>query len=167
MTDAFDVLAADHSEIEQILSALQASPALSPDTAPAQDPIRQELVDSLVVDSSKHESAEKLHLWPAVRMRVRDGERLAKRAICQQGHVLEMLAQLDEVEASDPAFKQLLGDFIPATLEHIAFEEEQVWPALRKVLSPADAQELGEKLIDAKKTAPLKPGKNAAKLPCQ
>ncbi|HYK28745.1 MAG TPA: hemerythrin domain-containing protein [Streptosporangiaceae bacterium] len=164
MTDVFDVLAADHFEIAQMLSQLQTSTGQQSEGAAANGASRQELVDNLIIDASKHETAEKLQFWPAVRLRVRDGDRLARCAISQQGHLLELLAQLDMIEASEPEFSQLLDTFVPASLEHIAFEEEQVWPVLRRVLSPADSQDLGEKLIDAKKTAPMKPIQNTAKL---
>jgi hypothetical protein len=40
---------------------------------------------------------------------------------------------------------------------HIAFEETQVWPGLRLVLSAQTAAELGTKIAEGKKTAPTRP----------
>jgi hypothetical protein len=51
----------------------------------------------------------------------------------------------------------LLGQFIRAGREHIAFEEARVWPGLRSALTSTEAEELGEKLEQAKKTAPTRP----------
>ena len=51
----------------------------------------------------------------------------------------------------------MLGQFITAGREHIAFEETRVWPGLRSALTSTEAEELGEKLEQAKKTAPTRP----------
>ena len=51
----------------------------------------------------------------------------------------------------------MLGQFIRAGREHIAFEEARVWPGLRSALTSTEAEELGEKLEQAKKTAPTRP----------
>ena len=51
----------------------------------------------------------------------------------------------------------MLGQFITAGREHIAFEEARVWPGLRSALTGTEAEELGEKLEQAKKAAPTRP----------
>ena len=68
-----------------------------------------------------------------------------------------MLAKLDKANPREPEFEQLLAKFIPAAREHIDYEEGSVWPPLRSALTAAEAEELGSKLTDGKKTAPTRP----------
>jgi hypothetical protein len=75
------------------------------------------------------------------------------------------MARLDKLVPSDPEFDDLLAKFIPAAREHISYEEKLVWPSPRHARSTAEATELGEKLTDAKKTAPTRPHPHAPARP--
>ena len=92
-----------------------------------------------------------------MRDRVPGGGQLADHAISQEDEAKHVLARLDKLAPSDPEFDDLIAQFIPAARAHIAYEENQVWPPLREALSAAEATDLGEKLADAKKTAPTRP----------
>jgi hypothetical protein len=92
-----------------------------------------------------------------VRDRLPDGGRLADEATGQEQEAKQVLARLDKSGADDPEFEGLLRQFITAGREHIAFEETRVWPGLRSALTSTEAEELGEKLEQAKKTAPTRP----------
>ena len=98
-----------------------------------------------------------MYFWPAVRERVPGGDQLAGKAIGQEQEAKEVLAKLDKLDADNPEFEELLTTFTAAAREHIAFEETQVWPSLRAALTEAQAVELGDKLAQAKKTAPTRP----------
>lgn len=157
MPNVFDVLSHDHQEVKQMLSDLEKD--LNTAATPTGDQIRQrkKLTEQLVIEESKHEAVEEMYFWPAVRERVQDGDRLADQATGQEQEGKEVLDKLDKLGASDPQFAKLLGQFISAGREHIQFEETQVWPNLRAVLSEQEADELGRKLEQAKKTAPTRP----------
>jgi len=79
------------------------------------------------------------------------------RPISQEQEGKELLAKLDKLDADNPEFDRLLGEFIRAAREHIAFEETRVWPALRAVLTETESSDLGEKLAEGKNTAPTRP----------
>ena len=98
-----------------------------------------------------------MYFWPTVRDRLPDGGRLADEATGQEQEAKQVLARLDKSGADDPEFEGLLGQFITAGREHIAFEETRVWPGLRSALTSTEAEELGGKLEQAKKTAPTRP----------
>lgn len=157
MPNVFDVLSHDHQEVKQMLSDLEKD--LNTAATPTGDQIRRrkKLSEQLVIEESKHEAVEEMYFWPAVRERVQDGDRLADQATGQEQEGKEVLDKLDKLGASDPQFAKLLGQFISAGREHIQFEETQVWPNLRAVLSEQEADELGRKLEKAKKTAPTRP----------
>ena len=84
-------------------------------------------------------------------------DQLADKAIGQEQEGKKVLARLDKLGVDDPGFETLLGEFIKAGREHIAFEETQVWPALRAALSEEESLALGDKLEQGKKTAPTRP----------
>lgn len=157
MADAFEVLSADHSEVKQMMAELEAGPHRGTGATQAQLDGRSKVTQNLIIESSKHEAVEEQHFWPTVRDRISDGDQLADHAIRQEGEAKEVLARLDKLVPNDPEFEDLLAKFIPAAREHISYEENQVWPPLRQALSTAEAAELGQKLTDAKKTAPTRP----------
>jgi hypothetical protein len=156
MADVFEVLGADHADVKGMLTALEESPGRGTANDAVLD-ARHEVAQLLVIDSSRHEAAEEQFFWPAVRERLDGGNELADEAISQEGQAKEILARLDKLDSRDEEFDRLLGEFIPAARQHIAFEETRVWPGLRLALSPAEAQELGEKIQRAEDRGPTRP----------
>lgn len=146
MSDVFTVLGEDHLEVKQILAALATGGAG-----------QAELAEKLVIEESKHEAAEEMHFWPAVREKVPGGEHLADTALAQEHEGKEVLDELRNATPGDDAFRQLVSKFTEAGNAHIAFEETRVWPLLRTALSPQEAVELGGKIQSAKQSAPTRP----------
>ena len=165
MPSAFEVLRTDHAEVEQMLAVLENTPGHTAGAGQTVLAARQEVAQRLVIDSSRHEAAEEQYFWPVVRQRLADGDQLADQAISQEQEAKETLARLDKLEASDAEFDQLLTAFIPAARRHIEFEETQVWPELRQVLSAEQARELGDKLTNAKEHGPTRPHPHAPASP--
>jgi hemerythrin-like domain-containing protein len=156
MADVFEVLEADHADVKGMLTVLAESPGHA-----VQDDVlqtaRQDVVDYLVMDSSRHEAAEEQYFWPTVRERVPNGNELADKAISQETKAKEILAKLDKASSRDKEFDDLIVEFIPAARQHIAFEENRVWPSLRESLSPTESEELGEKIQRAEQKGPTRP----------
>jgi hemerythrin-like domain-containing protein len=156
MTDVFEVLSADHADVKGMLTVLRDSPGHD-NGSDAIQAARQEVAVYLVMDSSRHEAAEEQFFWPVVRDRVSDGNALADKAISQEQRAKGILARLDKLNSRDEEFDRLLAEYIPAARQHIAFEETQVWPSLRQALTPAEAQDLGEKIQAAEDKGPTRP----------
>lgn len=157
MAEVFEVLGADHADVKRMLTELERSPDNSAGASDAVLQARKEVAERLVIDSSGHEAAEEQYFWPAVRERLPDGNALADEAISQEGKAKEILAKIDKLDAADPEFDRLIDAFAPDCREHIEFEETRVWPALRDVLSPAQAQDLGDRIAKAKEHGPTRP----------
>jgi hypothetical protein len=156
MEDAFDLLAGDHEEVRQVLSELEKGPTLATGATEDQLMLRSMMTEELIIEESKHEAAEQRYFWPAVRAHVPGGDRLADIGICQELEIGELLAQLSTLDATDPRFERVLGEFIKAGREHMDFEESRVWPGLRAALTPKAAGELGDKI---QLTKQLQPGR--------
>jgi hemerythrin-like domain-containing protein len=155
MPSVFDVLASDHEQVKRLLSQFETAAASS-----ANDSLlasRKKMAETLIIEESKHEAVEEMYFWPTVRKLLPDGDQLADQAISQEQEGKEILAKLDKLDADNPEFDGLLTEFIKAAREHIAFEETQVWPALRAVITDTESADLGDKLAEGKKTAPTRP----------
>ncbi len=146
MTDVFEVLGADHAEVKGILAALEGAGAHA-----------GELAEQLVIEESKHEAAEEMHFWPAVREHVPGGDQFAETALAQEREGKKLLDKLRKATPGDPGFSELVHKFSEEGLAHIEFEEARVWPALRAALTPEEAAELGKKIESAKESAPTRP----------
>lgn len=154
MPNVFDVLAHDHQEVKQMLTQLEDGATGAGQQALA---ARKKLAEQLVIEESRHEAVEEMYFWPTVRERVSNGSNLADKAIGQEQEGKEVLDRLDKADPGDPEFEKLIKTFVKAGREHIEFEETHVWPELRSVLSGPEADELGSKLAEGKKTAPTRP----------
>jgi hemerythrin superfamily protein len=157
MPSVFEVLSRDHEEVKQMLAELESGPTAATGAGPDQLALRKKMAEALVIEESKHEAAEEMHFWPTVRERLPDGSQLADRAVSQEQEGKEVLARLDKADADHPDFEALLSEFIGAGRDHIAFEESQVWPALRARLSEPEASELGGMIEQARKAGPTRP----------
>jgi len=157
MPSAFDVLAKDHEEVKRMLSELELGPVAVSGANSDQLELRKKMVQQLVIEESKHEAVEEMYFWPAVRERLPDGADLANQAQEQEQEGKAVLDKLDKLAPGDQEFEAHLAQFITAGRAHIAFEETSVWPFLRAALSAEEAQELGRKLAEGKKTAPTRP----------
>jgi hemerythrin superfamily protein len=157
MGDVFDVLGADHRAVKQMLAELEVGPMHGSGDDGNLLAQRKQTAETLIIESSKHEAAEEQYFWPTVRDRVPDGDRLADRAISQEDEAKEMLARLEKADPGESEFDDLIASYVPAAREHIAYEEETVWPLLRDALSAAEAEELGSSVADAEKSAPTRP----------
>jgi hemerythrin superfamily protein len=147
MANVFEVLGADHEEVRSLLTEL----------AHGDGEGQEKLVERLVIEESKHEAVEEMYFWPTVRESVPGGDDLADTAIKQETEGKAVLDRLDKAGADSAELGHLVSLFTAAALEHIAFEEREVWPKLRDALDAEAQSELGEKLSAAKGSAPTRP----------
>jgi hemerythrin-like domain-containing protein len=157
MADVFTVLAQDHQEVQVMLAELEKGPTSTTGASEDQLARRKKMTETLIIEESKHEALEEMYFWPAVREYHSAGDTLADEATTQEQEAKRVLAELDKLDASDTRFEELLSEFTRAAREHIAFEENEVWPGLRAVLSAEVSGELGTKIAEDKEAAPTRP----------
>lgn len=151
--DALTFLREDHKSVLGMLEVL--------DGAPSGDGSQvsglQTTVTNLVIAESQHEAIEEQFFWPAVRKALDDGDTLADKAVEQEQEGKKLLAQLEHGEPGQPEYQQALQAFVKAGREHIAYEQEVVWPKVEAALSREQLERLGGQLKQAKKIAPTRP----------
>ncbi len=157
MAEAFEILGRDHREVRRVLAELEEGPTAASGADEAQLLARTKAVQQLIIDESGHEAAEEQHFWPTVRDLLPDGDYLADEAIEQEQAAKEVLAVLDRLSAGDAEFEPMLAAFTIAARAHIAFEETQVWPGLREVITHVQLEVLADDIAEAKKRGPTRP----------
>jgi hemerythrin-like domain-containing protein len=151
--DALTFLRQDHKSVLGMLEVLDGAPSGSGATSSGLDT----MVTNLVIAESQHEAIEEQFFWPAVRELLEDGDALADTAIAQEQEGKELLQRLEDGAPGEPDYQEALKEFVKAGREHIAFEQDVVWPAFEAAISHEDLVKMGEKLEAAKKIAPTRP----------
>jgi hypothetical protein len=141
MPDVFTVLAEDHEEVKDMLAELEKSQAKVGGASGDQLAKRKKSTEQLIIEESKHEVLEGMYFWPAVREHHPAGDTLADTATGQEQEAKQVLDKLGKLDPGDEEFEKLLGSFIADAREHIAFEEDQVWPGMRTARRSAKAED--------------------------
>jgi Hemerythrin HHE cation binding domain len=157
MPNVFEVLRTDHDEVKAMLARLEDGPTARGGATGEQLAQRKRLVDELIIEESKHEAAEQQYFWPAVRALGPEGDRVADQAIEQEITGESALDELDKLSPDDQQFETVLTTFTSEARAHIAFEEAHAWPLLGATLNQEQAEDLGDKVYQAKKMAPTRP----------
>ncbi|WP_066902333.1 hemerythrin domain-containing protein [Mycolicibacterium houstonense] len=151
--DALTFLRQDHKSVLGMLEVLDGAP-----TGPgAHDSGLATMVTNLVIAESQHEAIEQQIFWPAVRDVLDDGDALADEAIEQEQAGKELLQRLEDGKPGEAEYHDALREFVKVGREHIAYEEDVVWPKFEAVVSREELEKLGDKLEQAKKIAPTRP----------
>lgn len=151
--DALTFLRQDHKSVLGMLEVLEDAPSGDGATSSG----LSTMVTNLVIAESQHEAIEEQFFWPAVRDLLEDGDALADKAIGQEQEGKKLLQRLEDGAPGEPDYQQALKEFVHAAREHIAFEQEVVWPAFEAAIPREDLVKMGEKLEAAKKIAPTRP----------
>jgi iron-sulfur cluster repair protein YtfE (RIC family) len=151
--DVFTVLTADHDRILALSGRLTGGAA----PTPAGPKERKAIADELVMELSRHEVAEEMLLWPAVRDRADDGQELCATALEQEAKGKRLLNELVKTSPDNEEFHTLTHSVAAMLREHISYEQNIVWPRLRLKLSQEEARQLGTRIAQAKRRAPARP----------
>lgn len=151
--DALTFLRQDHKSVLGLLETLDGAPSGSGAEASG----LETMVNNLIIAESQHEAIEEQFFWPAVRAALDDGDELADKAIDQEQAGKKLLQQLEDGKPGEPDYHQALQDFVKAGREHIAYEQDVVWPQVEAAIAREDLEKMGVKLEQAKKLAPTRP----------
>ena len=151
--DALTFLRQDHKSVLGMLEVLDEAPSGSG----ADISGLETLVTNLVIAESQHEAIEEQFFWPAVRDALEDGDALADEAIQQEQDGKKLLQRLVDSKPGEAEYHEALQYFVQAGREHIAYEQDVVFPRFQAAVSREHLDKLGEKLERAKKIAPTRP----------
>ncbi|MFJ6752079.1 hemerythrin domain-containing protein [Streptomyces sp. NPDC091266] len=147
--DVIAELTTDHREVDLLFDQI--------DAAPPGRVERKKLLDALIVELVRHSVAEELHLYPAVREHLEEGDALADKELADHARVEQLLKDLEGRDASDENFERLVRELRTEVTAHVQDEEDHLFAQLRDGVHPYVLERLGGKVRDAKKTAPTRP----------
>jgi hemerythrin superfamily protein len=147
--DLVSVITKDHRQVERIFAELE-SGAGTPEH-------RRDLADHLTTELVRHSVAEEMYMYPAARRMLPDGDKVADHELEEHAEVERALKDLEGVDATDPAFDELLGTLIADVRHHIQDEEQVLLPRLQEACSIDELEELGRMVVRAKASAPTRP----------
>ena len=111
----------------------------------------------MLAELIRHAATEEVHVYPAARKALPDGEQEVEQDIREHAEAERMLDELDGMDPTDARFDQLVSQIAGAIRHHVAEEEADLFPRLRAALPAEEMMELGGKVEQAKKLVPTRP----------
>jgi hemerythrin superfamily protein len=146
--DVVDVLTTDHAEARSLVDQILSST----------DPVeRRELTDSLISELVRHSVAEEMHVYPAMRDSLPDGEDAVAHDTQEHKELERVMKDLESADASAPEFVGHVQRLQAILDDHVRDEEDEQFPKLRAHLPSERLVELAGKVETAKKIAPTRP----------
>ncbi|GAB2746713.1 hemerythrin domain-containing protein [Streptomyces bullii] len=155
--NVIDELVTDHREVEELFAKIEGLPPGHQD--------RKLYADQATIELVRHSVAEEEYLYPAVREHVPNGDSIADRELEDHAKAEQIMKDLEGCDAGDAEFDRLIGMLMNEIRSHVADEEENLFPSLRQACSMDTLNELGDKVRQAKKTAPTRPHPSAPDKP--
>src|ERR1700682_1784463 len=126
---------------------------------------KQKLVMKMIRELAIHAAVEEMLFYPTVRTAAlakgtRTGEKAADTVLesLEEHHVVKwMLSELENMDPSDERYDAKVTVMMENVKHHIEEEEEELFPAVRKLLDGELLEALGERMAKAKKLAPTRP----------
>jgi hemerythrin-like domain-containing protein len=154
-TDAIVLLKDDHREIKKVFADFQKA-------GDGAEKTKQRLVDKMIELLTVHTYLENEVMYPRVRALLPDLEDDILESY-EEHHVADVLVvELAGMSASDERFTAKTTVLIENVTHHIQEEEDEWFPQVRKGLGRKTLQEIGQEMVDARKSAPRRPSQPSA-----
>ena len=132
---AIDLLKDQHREVEKLFSAFDK--ASSPDD-------KEELFETIADKLAIHARIEEQYFYPAVT--AKKTEDMVLEAFVEHTSIKRLLADLLESDAEDPKFEAQMKVLKEQVEHHVEEEEEQLFPAAKKVLTKDELVALAQEM---------------------
>lgn len=146
--DVVDILSEDHAEMLALISTIRT------ETDPQ---ARRDIADIVITEIVRHSVAEEMHVYPAVRAHVPDGDAAVEHDVAEHKELERTLKDLEGTDPTDPQFDELVDNLEATLRDHAADEELEQFPQLRAHVPHETLVELAGKVETAKKLAPTRP----------
>ena len=148
MTDVIELLEHDHREVEQMFAEYEQA------TGKEQ---KETLRDRIIIELVRHSEAEEQAVYPLIRKNIDNGDEIIEHEIDEHSKAELIMKELDRMSAEDPQFGVLMQQLMAAINEHVAEEENDVFPQFRTKVGPDELDKLGETVERLKKIVPTHP----------
>jgi hemerythrin-like domain-containing protein len=148
MADVIELLEHDHREVEEMFREYEQA------TTPAD---RRTIVDKVIIELVRHAEAEEQAVYPMIRSHIDDGDALVEHEIDEHSQAERIMKELDGMDPVNPEFGVLMQQLMTAIKEHVAEEENVVFPQFRQTVSAEELDKLGKTVQALKKIVPTHP----------
>jgi hemerythrin superfamily protein len=148
--DAITLLKDDHKTVEQLFKRFEKAG----DRAYAE---KRNVVDRVTEALSVHAAIEEQLFYPAVRATVPGTEDMALESLEEHHIVKWVLSELEDMDPDDERFDAKVTVLIENVRHHVREEEQEFFPRVRDELGRDALNQLGDAMVEAKKTAPTHP----------
>jgi iron-sulfur cluster repair protein YtfE (RIC family) len=149
--DVVDILTTDHHEVLALIGGI-------PGADPGQ---RRDMADMVIAELMRHAIAEEMHVYPAMREHLADGDSRVEHDIEEHQELVEVMKDFEGLDAAEPRFLETLGRLEQVMRDHVQDEEGEQFPLLRAHLSPDELVGLGTQVQAAMAAAPTRPHPSA------
>jgi hemerythrin superfamily protein len=147
-TDAISLLKKDHAAVEALFKRFERSHSAAE---------KKRLADRMVRELSIHAAVEEQLVYPALRSRL-DGDAGKVLLALEEHHFAKVaLSEIEAMQGADERFDAKVRVLIANVRHHVAGEERDLLPELKRSLTPEELRDLGANLAVAKKGAPTRP----------
>jgi hemerythrin-like domain-containing protein len=149
-SDAIVLLKADHKEVKSVFKQFQQA---GEDATAKKGDLVKKMIELLTV----HTYLENELIYPEVRRQLPDLKDDVLESY-EEHHVADVLClELSTMSADHERFDAKTTVLIENVLHHIEEEEQEWFPQVRKGMSRKQLAELGERMLEMRKTAPRSP----------
>ncbi|MEY2403849.1 MAG: hypothetical protein QOD38_1400 [Acidimicrobiaceae bacterium] len=148
--DAITLLKNDHKTVNELFKKFEKAGDSAHKT-------KAKLVEQIIHELAIHAAIEEVAFYPFIKG-VTDDLKDDVLESLEEHHVVKwLLSELEGMNPKDERFDAKVTVLIENVRHHVEEEEQEMFPRVRKMLSRADLQDLGEALANAKKVAPTHP----------
>jgi len=148
--DAITLLRNDHKTVEALFKRFEKTG----DKAMVE---KRQIVDRIIEELSVHAAIEEQVFYPVARATVPGSEDMALESL-EEHHVVKwLLAELTDIDPSHERFDAKVTVLIENVRHHVEEEESEFFPKVRKSLSRSQLADVGDTMVEAKKSAPTHP----------
>ena len=148
MADVIELLEHDHREVEQMFAEYEQA------TSKEQ---KETLRDRIIIELVRHSEAEEQAVYPLIRKSIDNGDQIIEHEIDEHSKAERIMKELDTMSADDPQFGVLMQQLMDDIKEHVAEEENDVFPQFRTKVDADELNKLGETVERLKKIVPTHP----------
>lgn len=145
--DGLELLIQDHRTVDQVFDQYQQT---------SDDAERRRLVDTMIEELSIHAAIEERELYPLMHRSLPEDDSV-EHAEHEHAEAKAVLAVLGQLEPTDEPFDEMVNELISDVRHHVQEEEDELFPQLREAVSDEELEQLGQRLEQAKQSAPKKP----------
>src|SRR4051812_34427030 len=156
--DALTLLRDDHRSVAQLFKRFESAG----DNAHVE---KRRIVDRIIEELSMHAAIEEQVFYPVARAAVPGVEDNVLESLEEHHIVKWTLSELDGLDPTEERFDAKVTVLIESVRHHVKEEETEFFPKVRKAMSRAALNDLGEALASAKKSAPTHPHPRSADSP--